>query len=116
MYFRRSYPCFLFLFIFLTKLLSPAHSLCRSVSIPAAPFFLRVSVSQVTVFQAGVDVLASDRLGRLGLTREGLRRRDAAVLEAARVWGSRLVVTMGGGYPRDLSPESAAFREVRVHG
>jgi acetoin utilization deacetylase AcuC-like enzyme len=45
-------------------------------------------------YQAGVDVLASDRLGRLELTREGVRRRNEMVYEAVARAGARLVVTV----------------------
>jgi acetoin utilization deacetylase AcuC-like enzyme len=53
---------------------------------------------QALFFQSGVDSLACDRLGRLALTHEGLRRRDRLVL--SRCCQSRIpvVVTLGGGY------------------
>jgi hypothetical protein len=44
--------------------------------------------------QAGVDVLESDRLGQLKLTREGLRRRNAMVYRAALEANKRLVITV----------------------
>ncbi|MEO8596882.1 MAG: histone deacetylase [Candidatus Solibacter sp.] len=50
----------------------------------------------VIYYQAGVDVLDGDRLGRLALTAEGLVQRDLRVREAAA--GIPLIVTMGGGY------------------
>ncbi|MEO8371552.1 MAG: histone deacetylase [Candidatus Solibacter sp.] len=50
----------------------------------------------VIFYQAGVDALACDRLGRLELTSEGLRERDRLVREM--VSGFPLVVTLGGGY------------------
>ena len=49
-------------------------------------------------FQSGVDTLASDRLGRLALSPEGLRERDRLVLEGAASRRYPLVITMGGGY------------------
>ena len=52
----------------------------------------------VIFYQAGVDGLAGDRLGRLALTHEGLKKRDRLVLEAARTHGIPLVITLGGGY------------------
>ena len=57
-------------------------------------------------YQSGVDVLNTDRLGKLNLTMGGLAERDTIVYDA--VAGSRagLVLTMGGGYPKDLDPES----------
>jgi len=53
-------------------------------------------------YQAGVDPLAEDTLGRLSLTHAGLEARDAFVLEAAQRSGVPVVVTLGGGYARPL--------------
>jgi acetoin utilization deacetylase AcuC-like enzyme len=55
------------------------------------------------LFIAGVDVLATDKLGKLGLTREGCRERDRLVLTEAKTRGLPLVVTMGGGYSSRLA-------------
>lgn len=49
-------------------------------------------------FNAGVDVHENDRLGRLKLSTEGLRRRDAMVYDFARGCLASLVAVMGGGY------------------
>lgn len=49
-------------------------------------------------YQAGVDALATDRLGKLSLSEEGLRRRDAPVFESIRKAAVPCVVTLGGGY------------------
>lgn len=48
---------------------------------------------------AGGDVLAGDRMGRLGLTLEGVRRRDLQV--AAALEGLPAVWLPGGGYHQD---------------
>lgn len=55
-------------------------------------------------FQAGVDVLATDKLGKLAVTRAGCMQRDRLVLLAAKRAQVPLVVCMGGGYSdlRDL--------------
>ncbi len=53
-------------------------------------------------FQSGVDVLATDQLGKLSLTREGCMRRDRLVLEEAHRHKIPLVASMGGGYARDF--------------
>uniref|UniRef100_A0A7S1U809 Histone deacetylase domain-containing protein n=1 Tax=Phaeomonas parva TaxID=124430 RepID=A0A7S1U809_9STRA len=68
---------------------------------------------QLVFFQAGVDGLDADRLGRLGLSREGLRQRNDLVYDL--VLGgkdTRLVVTLGGGYPKDLSTSSRPFHDI----
>jgi acetoin utilization deacetylase AcuC-like enzyme len=53
-------------------------------------------------YQSGVDVLATDKLGRLNITREGCRQRDRLVLQAAKVNHIPLVASMGGGYSPDF--------------
>ncbi len=53
-------------------------------------------------FQSGVDVLKSDKLGRLGLTREGCKTRDAIVLSLAKENELPIVCSMGGGYSENI--------------
>lgn len=57
---------------------------------------------ELVLYQSGVDGLKSDKLGRLGLTAEGLRRRDALVVEGARHHGIPLAITLGGGYSEPI--------------
>lgn len=59
-------------------------------------------------YQAGVDVLAGDRLGRLALTPQGVAERDRRVFDAARQRGIPLVLTMGGGYGTRIEDTVAA--------
>ncbi|GAB4411916.1 MAG: histone deacetylase [Bacteroidia bacterium] len=54
-------------------------------------------------YQAGVDVLVGDRLGKLALSREGCRARDCEVLETCHRHQIPVVVAMGGGYSARLS-------------
>lgn len=49
-------------------------------------------------FQAGVDILETDKLGKLKVTRQGCRQRDKLVLRLAKENRIPIVVTMGGGY------------------
>jgi acetoin utilization deacetylase AcuC-like enzyme len=53
-------------------------------------------------FQSGVDILATDKLGRLGVSREGCKQRDRIVLQAAHLNKIPLVASMGGGYAADF--------------
>ena len=53
---------------------------------------------QMVWYLAGVDPYAGDRLGRLALSLDGLRRRDVRVLSFFRNADVPLVTTMGGGY------------------
>lgn len=55
------------------------------------------------LYQAGVDPLASDRLGKLSLTHEGLKARDRRVLSCARDLNIPISLAMGGGYAEPIS-------------
>ncbi len=46
--------------------------------------------------------MADDRLGRLHLSKDGLRERDQLVLETLAHWGIPAAVTMAGGYARRI--------------
>jgi acetoin utilization deacetylase AcuC-like enzyme len=67
---------------------------------------------ELLLYQAGVDALAGDRLGRLSLSHAGLMARDARVFDLARRLGVPLVVTLGGGYGRDIEASIAAHVNV----
>jgi acetoin utilization deacetylase AcuC-like enzyme len=49
-------------------------------------------------FQSGVDILATDKLGKLSITREGCKQRDRMVLQTAYESKVPMVASMGGGY------------------
>ena len=57
---------------------------------------------QLAFYLAGADPYEDDQLGGLRLTFDGLRRRDRVVLTACRDAGVPVVVTLAGGYARDL--------------
>jgi acetoin utilization deacetylase AcuC-like enzyme len=54
-------------------------------------------------YLGGADPFEHDKLGRLGLTIEGLRRRDEMVLSFAREMEIPIVTTMSGGYAEDIN-------------
>jgi acetoin utilization deacetylase AcuC-like enzyme len=54
-------------------------------------------------YQAGVDVLSTDKLGKLALTRNGCKERDRIVLEYCKLKQIPLAVSMGGGYSPKLA-------------
>lgn len=68
--------------------------------------------ADVVFLQAGVDPSEHDRLGKLRLTADGLRRRNKLLLDAFLRKGSSVVVTMGGGYPKNLDPASPEYRAI----
>lgn len=53
-------------------------------------------------FQSGVDILDTDKLGRLNVTRSGCKERDKIVLTAAKINRIPIVASMGGGYSPDF--------------
>jgi acetoin utilization deacetylase AcuC-like enzyme len=57
---------------------------------------------QVVFYLAGADPYRDDQLGGLGLTIEGLRARDRLVLGTCRHAHVPVVVTLAGGYARDV--------------
>jgi acetoin utilization deacetylase AcuC-like enzyme len=53
-------------------------------------------------YQSGVDILDTDKLGRLNVTRQGCKQRDRFVLSAAKRNKVPIVASMGGGYSTDF--------------
>jgi acetoin utilization deacetylase AcuC-like enzyme len=56
---------------------------------------------ELVIYLAGADPFHQDRIGRLGMTKEGLAERDRLVLDACRASGVPTAVAMAGGYARD---------------
>jgi len=73
------------------------------------PGILSASAPDLAIYLAGADSHEGDRLGRLCLTFEGLARRDVMVLDACREVGIPVVITIAGGYGRNIEDS------VRVH-
>ena len=69
---------------------------------------------RLMLYQAGVDGLESDRLGRLALTMEGLRRRDLLVIAEAHRRAVPLVITIGGGYSEPIEKTVEANAQTFV--
>jgi acetoin utilization deacetylase AcuC-like enzyme len=69
-------------------------------------------------YLAGADPYREDQLGGLGLTREGLRRRDALVLDACRGAGVPVAIVLAGGYAirqeDTIAIHCATVREARL--
>jgi len=53
-------------------------------------------------YQSAVDVLATDKLGKLGLTQAGCKARDEYVLQQAKAANIPVAIVMGGGYSEDI--------------
>jgi acetoin utilization deacetylase AcuC-like enzyme len=65
------------------------------------PRVVRDHEPEVAFYLAGADPYEEDQLGGLRLTREGLRQRDALVLETLRSSGVPVAITLAGGYARN---------------
>jgi len=73
------------------------------------------------LYQAGVDPLAEDKLGRLALTHDGLMARDEMVLGECARRGIPVAMAIGGGYANPIAPSVAAYANTyrvvrRIHG
>jgi acetoin utilization deacetylase AcuC-like enzyme len=68
-------------------------------------------------YQCGVDVIESDKLGKLGLTLNGCRKRDRIVFELVRQLNVPVVCSMGGGYSPNIKDiveaHANTFREAQ---
>lgn len=54
-------------------------------------------------YQSGVDILETDKLGRLSISRAGCRERDRIVLSYCQANLLPVVVSMGGGYSTKIA-------------
>lgn len=81
---------------------------------------LKISLDQILnlfepdfiMYQSGVDVLESDKLGRLSLTMDGVRMRDQTILTLAKELGVPMICSMGGGYSQKISQIIEAHSQV----
>lgn len=67
----------------------------------------------IVFYNAGVDPFGGDKLGRLNLSREGLRLRDRFVLELLRARQLPIACVLGGGYTTNIA--ELADRHVTLH-
>ena len=63
---------------------------------------LFVSHPDIAFYLAGADPFEGDRLGRLALTKAGLRRRDEMVIGRCSQAGVPVAVVMAGGYANEV--------------
>jgi acetoin utilization deacetylase AcuC-like enzyme len=63
---------------------------------------LQQSGLNLAIYLAGADPYAGDRLGRLGLSKEGLLDRDRMIIQRCHALGLPLAVTMAGGYAKHV--------------
>ncbi|WP_337040280.1 histone deacetylase family protein [Emticicia sp. 17c] len=75
------------------------------------PRLIKEVKPQFIFYISGVDILASDKLGKLKVSMQGCRQRDAFVFEQAIANKIPVVVSMGGGY----SPRIADIVEAHCN-
>lgn len=66
------------------------------------PGLARRAPWDIVFYNAGVDPHGEDRLGRLAMSDEGLRRRESMVIGHFRTAGTPLCGVIGGGYSHDI--------------
>ena len=54
-------------------------------------------------YLSGVDIIESDKLGRLSVTKEGCKERDKFVFQTCKSNNIPVAVSMGGGYSPKIS-------------
>ncbi len=67
------------------------------------PTLLDLVEPDVIFYLSGVDVLATDKLGRLSMSLAGCKERDRIVLQICKDNGIPLAVSMGGGYSERIA-------------
>ncbi|TXD82206.1 histone deacetylase [Subsaximicrobium wynnwilliamsii] len=66
------------------------------------PKLIKTERPDFIYYLCGVDVVASDKLGRLGLSLEGCKERDRFVLQSCKDAKIPVMCSMGGGYSPDI--------------
>ncbi len=57
----------------------------------------------LVLYLSGVDILSTDKLGRLGVSKEGCKKRDEIVLEQCKYNNIPVAISMGGGYSERIA-------------
>src|SRR5690606_16201457 len=73
-----------------------------STLIDILPKLLNDEKPDFIFYLSGVDVLGTDKLGRLNLSIDGCKERDRIVLEMCRNSGIPVQVSLGGGYSPNI--------------
>jgi len=66
------------------------------------PMLIKQVNPDIIFYLSGVDILATDKLGRLGMTREGCLKRDEFVFAQCSTHNIPVAVSMGGGYSEEI--------------
>jgi acetoin utilization deacetylase AcuC-like enzyme len=66
------------------------------------PRLLQKIKPDLVFYLSGVDILASDKFGKLNVSMEGCKKRDEIVFQLLKENNIPVVVAMGGGYSPDI--------------
>ena len=66
------------------------------------PKLIKKEQPHFVYYLCGVDVIASDKLGKLDMTIEGCKERDRFVLQTCKDHNIPVMCSMGGGYSPDI--------------
>lgn len=73
-----------------------------SILIDTLPTLIEDQEPDFIFYLSGVDILATDKLGKLGCSLEGCKERDRIVFELCKQHHIPVQVSMGGGYSPDI--------------
>ena len=76
------------------------------------PILIEQFCPDFIIYQCGVDVLATDQLGRLGMSQAGVKTRDNLVLWQAKKHSIPIMCCMGGGYSKEIKVIIDAHAQV----
>jgi acetoin utilization deacetylase AcuC-like enzyme len=84
----------------------------------ALPEVFRASRPEIVFFQAGADTMEGDKLAGLKMTRGGIVRRDAVVIDDCSARKIPVVMTLGGGYNAEAwrAQYQSISRTIREYG
>jgi acetoin utilization deacetylase AcuC-like enzyme len=66
------------------------------------PFLIKTVKPQFVFYLSGVDILSTDKFGKLNISIQGCKERDRYVFETVRQFSLPCAVSMGGGYSQDI--------------
>ena len=67
------------------------------------PRLIQEQEPDIIFYQSGVDILDTDKLGRLSVSKEGCRLRDNFVLNTCKKNNVPVMISMGGGYSHKIA-------------
>jgi len=73
-----------------------------SILADTLPKLIQQHDPQIIFYQAGVDILATDKIGKLSISQEGCKQRDEIVFATAKKHNLPIVAVMGGGYSTNI--------------